>query len=99
MQATQTPPQLPGSSASKPYLVLAFFYGGVVLLVGALTALMSVVPNPSSGHLPSAVDQWALTNVAGMLATFAVSVLIAGPPLIASQRHILRRRFLARAAS
>jgi len=99
LQATQTPPQLPGTSAITPYLVGAILYGGMVLFVGGLIALKILVPIPiqSGGHLPWPVAQWALTTPAGVLATFAVSVLIAGPSLIAGQRRILRHRFLARA--
>ncbi len=99
MQATQASPRLPGTSAITPYLVGAILYGGMVLFVGALIALMTLVPIQSGGHLPWPVAQWALTTPAGVLATFAVSVLIAGPSLIAGQRRILRRQFLARAVA
>ncbi len=97
MQAKQAPPRLPGTSAITPYLVGAILFGGLVLFWGALIALITLVPIQSGGHLPWPVAQWALTTPVGVLATFAVSVLIAGPSLIAGQRRILRRQFLARA--
>jgi len=97
MQAPQAPPPLPGTSASTLYLVNAIVSEGMIPLFGALIALMSLIPIQSGGHLPWPVAQWALTTPAGMLATVAAIVLIAGPPLGAGQRRILRRRYLARA--
>ena len=98
MQATQAPPRLPGVRATTPYLVNAILSGGLVLPVWALLiGFITVGAIQSGGHLPWPVAQWALTTPAGVLATFAVIILIAGPSLIAAQRRILRRQFLARA--
>jgi hypothetical protein len=98
MQAKQAPPRLPGTSASTPYLVNAIGIGGLVVLLWVpLIGLITAGAIQSSGHLPWPVAQWALTTPAGVLATFAAIALIAGPSLIAAQRRILRRRYLARA--
>ncbi len=98
MQAKQAPPHLPGTSATTPYLINAILSGALLLPVWALfIGLITVDAIQAGGHLPWPVAQWALTTPAGVLATFAVIILIAGPSLVAGQRRILRRRNLARA--